>query len=135
MSATGSWAYNLNGTIDQLVVITGPAIGALLLLVGSASMVFALNAASFVVSALLVSRISVGSYPVDVTDDGSAGRFRQMLVGLHAIVRLPAARTLVAYSVLVSFPYRTDTVLFVGVSTHNLGTRPALEQSAGSLFG
>jgi hypothetical protein len=57
-----------------------------------------------------------------VTEDGSAGPFRQMLVGFQAIVRLPAARTLVAYCMLVSFLYGTDTVLFVGVSTRHLGT-------------
>ena len=115
-------ANALNGTIDQLVVITGPAIGALLLLAGSPAMVFALNAASFIFSAVLVSRISVRSHPVDVTEHGSAGPLRQMLVGVQAIVSLPAARTLVAYSVLVSFLYGTDTVLFMGVSTHLLGT-------------
>lgn len=115
-------ANALNGTIDQLVVITGPAIGALLLLAGSPAMVFALNAASFILSAVLVSRITVRSHPVDVTEHGSAGPLRQMLVGLQAIVGLPAARTLVAYSVLVSFLYGTDTVLFVGVSTDRLGT-------------
>jgi len=36
--------------IDQLVVIAGPAVGAILLVVGSAPMVFAVNAASFALS-------------------------------------------------------------------------------------
>jgi CRP-like cAMP-binding protein len=45
-----------------------------------------------------------------------------MLVGVRAISALPAARTLVAFSVLVSYVYGTDTVLFVGVSAHRLGT-------------
>jgi hypothetical protein len=47
-----------------------------------------------------------------------------MTVGVRAITRLPAARTLVAYCGLVSFLYGTDTVLFVGVSEHRLGTGP-----------
>ncbi len=71
---------------------------------------------------MLVSRISARSRPVDVTEGGSAGPLRQMLVGVRTIAALPAARTLVAYSVLVSFVYGTDTVLFVGVSAHRLGT-------------
>lgn len=115
-------ANALNGTIDQLVVILGPAVGALLLLAGSPTIVFALNAASYLASAAFVSRITVRSRPVDVTEGGSAGPLRQMMVGIRTIAGLPAARTLVAYSVLVSFVYGTDSVLFVAVSAHRLGT-------------
>lgn len=117
-------ANALNGMIDQLVVIAGPAVGAILLMLGSASMVFAVNAASFALSALIVSRIRTRSRSVDVTEGGRAGPLRQMTVGVGAIMRLPAARTLVAYCGLVSFLYGTDTVLFVGVSEHRLGTGP-----------
>jgi len=84
--------------------------------------VFGVNAASFVVSAVLVSRIRTRSRPVDVTEKGQTGPLHQMLVGAQTIVRLPAARTLVAFCALVSFVYGTDTVLFVGVSQHRLGT-------------
>ncbi len=115
-------ANALNSTIDELVVIAGPAVGAVLLLVASPAAVFGVNAASFVLSAAIVSRISTRSQPVDVTEEGSAGPLKQMMVGVRTIVDLAAARTLVAYSVLVSFVYGTDTVLFVGVSEHRLGT-------------
>ena len=117
-------ANALNGMIDQLVVIAGPAVGAILLMLGSAPMVFAVNAASFAVSALIVSRMRTRSRPVDVTEGGRAGPLRQMTVGVRTIMGLPAARTLVAYCGLVSFLYGTDTVLFVGVSEHRLGTGP-----------
>ena len=93
-----------------------------LLVIGSASFVFAINAASFVASALILSRMRARSRPVDVTEGGTAGPLRQMAVGVRTIIGLSAARTLVAYSVLVSFVYGTDTVLFVGVSEHRLGT-------------
>jgi MFS family permease len=115
-------ANALNDTIDNLVVIAGPAIGAVLLLVGSPAVGFAVNAASFVLSAGAVSRIRARTQPIDVTEAGSAGPLRQMTVGVRAIASLPAARVLVAFSVLVSFLYGTDTVLFVGVSAHRLGT-------------
>jgi CRP-like cAMP-binding protein len=117
-------ANALNGTIEELVVIAGPAVGALLLLAGSPTLVFGVNAASFAISAVIVSRISMRSRPVDVTEGGTAGPLHQMTVGVKTIARLSAARTLVAYSVLVSFVYGTDTVLFVGVSQHRLGTGP-----------
>ncbi len=115
-------ANALNGTIDNLVVIVGPAVGAALLLLGSPAAAFAANAVSFVISAGLVSRIQARSRPVDVTEQGTAGPLAQMKVGVQAIVALPAARTLVAFCALVSFVYGTDTVLFVGVSEHRLGT-------------
>jgi MFS family permease len=117
-------ANALNGTIDQLVVIVGPAVGALLLLIASPGAVFGVNAGSFVLSALLVGTIRTRSRPVDVTEGGEAGPLRQMMVGVRAIAEQPAARTLVAYCGLVSFVYGTDTVLFVGVSAHRLGTGP-----------
>ena len=115
-------ANALNSTIENLVVISGPAVGAALLLIGSPAAVFTLNAASFVIAAALVIRMKARSEPVDVTEGGTAGPLRQMVVGARTIAALPAARTLVAYSVLVSFVYGTDTVLFVGVSAQRLGT-------------
>ncbi len=117
-------ANALNGTIENLVVVAGPGIGAVLLALGSPALAFGVNASSFLVSAALVSRISIRSRPVDVTEAGSAGPLEQMKVGVRTIMALPAARTLVAYSALVSFVYGTDTVLFIGVSEHRLGTGP-----------
>jgi predicted MFS family arabinose efflux permease len=117
-------ANALNGSIEQLVIIVGPAVGAGLLLISSATWVFGFNTACLVVSALLVSRIRTRSRPVDVTDEGRTGLLKQMAVGARTIISLPAARTLVGYCVLVSFVYGTDNVLFVAVSEHRLGTGP-----------
>jgi hypothetical protein len=115
-------ANALNGTIQNLVVIAGPAVGAGLLLLGSPALAFAVNAGSFVLSAAIVSRIRARSRPVDVTEEGTAGPLRQMAFGVRTIASLPAARTLVAFSALVCFVYGTDTVLLVAVSVHRLGT-------------
>ena len=83
---------------------------------------FGIDAASFAISALIVSRIRMRSRTVDVTEGGEVGALRQMVVGFRTITESTAARTLVAYSVLVSFVYGTDTVLFVAVSDEKLGT-------------
>src|SRR4051812_20434987 len=115
-------ANALNSMIENLVVVLGPAVGAVVLALGSPALTFGIDAASFAVSAVLVSRISVRSRPVDVTEGGTAGPLRQMAVGLRAITESTAVRTLVAYSVLVSFVYGTDTVVFVAVSDAQLGT-------------
>jgi CRP-like cAMP-binding protein/predicted MFS family arabinose efflux permease len=115
-------ANALQSTIDNLVIVVGPAIGAVLLLAGSAGIVFFVNAASFGVAAMLVTRIRYRSSKVDVTEGGSAGVLRQLAVGVKAILGARSARALVALCALVSFIYGTDTVLFVGVSAHKLGT-------------
>jgi CRP-like cAMP-binding protein/MFS family permease len=117
-------ANALNGTIENLTVITGPAVGAGLLALGDPGTVFVINAASFALSALLVARIKARSRPVDVTEEGEAGAFAQMLVGVRTILHSPSARVPVAFCGLVSFVYGTDTVLFVGVSDAKLGTGP-----------
>ena len=115
-------ANALNGTIENLTVITGPAIGAGLLALGSPSTVFAINAVSFLLSAVIVARMKVRSRPVDVTESGEAGVMEQMLVGVRTIVHSPSARVPVAFCGLVSFVYGADTVLFIGVSDTKLDT-------------
>ncbi len=115
-------ANTLRNTVDNLVVIAGPAFGALLLVLGSATAAFAANAASFALSALVVSRLRARSAPVDVTEGGSVGPLRQMLVGVRAIVASSPASLLVLYCAVASFVYGTDTVLFVVVAQQRLGT-------------
>ena len=117
-------ANALNGTIENLVVIVGPAIGAGLLALGSPALAVGVDAASFVLSALIVSRIRTRSRPSDVTDGGTAGALAQMIAGVRTIVSSPGVRLLVGFTALVSFVYGTDTVLLVGVSDEKLGTGP-----------
>jgi MFS family permease len=115
-------ANALNATVDNLTIIVGPMLGALLLLAsGSVVVVFIANAASFAIAGLMAARIKQRLQPVEL-DSGPGGVWREMTVGVKAILDEPAARTLVAFSVLVSFVYGADTVLFVGVSEHKLGT-------------
>jgi CRP-like cAMP-binding protein len=113
-------ANALNGTIENLVVVVGPAIGALLVVVASPAGAFGVNAASFAISAVLVSRIRTRSRPDPQAVADSS--LRQIADGVRTVVSLPPARTLVAFCALVSFVYGTDTVLFMGVSAQRLGT-------------
>jgi len=115
-------ANALQSTINNLVIVLGPAIGAVLLLASSAALVFFVNAASFGAAGFLVTRIRYRSRKVDVTEGGSANALKQMTVGVKTILGARSARALVALCALVSFIYGTDTVLFVGVSAHKLGT-------------
>lgn len=115
-------ANTLRNTVENVAVVAGPAIGALLLLVGPPALAFGVNTLSFVWSALVVSRVRIRSKPVDVTEGGSAGPLRQMLVGFQAIRASSTATVLVAYSVIASFVYGVDTVQFVVLSEDRFGT-------------
>ena len=115
-------ANALRSTIDNLCVIIGPGIGAGLLLVGPPEVAIALNAATFLTSSILVGRIHQRSRPVDVTEGGAVGPFRQMLVGIRAIGSTAVSTALVTFTVVATFVFGVDTVLFVVVSRDVLGT-------------
>jgi MFS family permease len=115
-------ANALNATVDNLTIVSGPMVGALLVLVtGSAVVVFAVNAASFVVAGVLAARINTQLPPVEPEDD-SDGVWHEVSTGIKSALNDPSARTLVAFSVLVGFISGTDVVLFAGVSADKLGT-------------
>ena len=67
-------ANSLRGVIENVVQVGGPALGALQLLIAPAWSVFALDAATFVLSAIIVLRIRMRSRPVDVTKSRGARR-------------------------------------------------------------
>ena len=115
-------ANTFRNTIDNIAIIVGPAIGGVLLLVGSPALVFLVNAATFVFSALVLSRMKARSKPVDVTEGGRDGPLRQMLVGVKAIASSRTATVLCAFSVIASFVYGVDTVQLIVLSQERLGT-------------
>lgn len=109
-------ANALNATIDNLVVVVGPALGAVLLLAGGPALAIAGNGLSFGLAAALVPTLKVRSRPSDVSDGGRAGPLRQVLDGFRALMASAAVATFVAFSVLASFVYGTDTVLFIPIA-------------------
>ncbi len=110
----------LTETVNNVAIVVGPAVGALVLLVGSPSVVMALDSLTFVVSAALVSRMKARSVPTDVTAAG--GPLRQIVVGVRAITGSWSAAILVSFTILTTALYGTDTVLFVFLSKDKLGT-------------
>jgi predicted MFS family arabinose efflux permease len=115
-------ANALRNMVDNVAIVAGPLVGALILLVGPPPVAFLANAATFALSAVVVTRMSVRSKPVDVTEGGTSGPLRQMLVGVRAIASSSTAALLVTYSVIASFVYGVDTVQFVVLSDERLGT-------------
>lgn len=115
-------ANSMQSAVENLALVLGPAVGALLILLGPPSVVFAVNAATFGVSALLVSRMAARSRPGDITEGGTAGPLKQMAAGFRAFAGSATVVLLASFSILASFVYGTDTVLFVFVSKDLLGT-------------
>ena len=105
-------ANGLTGALENLTVLVGPALGAALLFVADPWIVFLINAGTFAVAASLVAMVRTRSTATDVTEGGNAGVLRQLSVGFKAIGSSTTAGVLVGFSVLASFVYGTDTVLF-----------------------
>jgi MFS family permease len=106
--------------LENLVVIVGPGIGGLLLLTGRPVIGVAINAASFVIAAAVVSRLHVrsrgGADPEDST-------LQQWKAGLKAVVAKPIAIAAILFCALDSAVYGASTVLYVPLSI-KLGTGP-----------
>jgi MFS family permease len=115
-------ANSMQSVVENLTIVLGPAIGALLTLLGPPAITFAVNAASFGVAAVLVARVSVRSRPGDISEGGGAGALRQMAAGFQAFFGSPTVVLLGGFSILATFVYGTDTVLFVVISKQLLGT-------------
>jgi len=118
-------ANSAQSAVENLSVIVGPAIAGALLVFSPPAVVFALNAATFGVSALLVGRIHARSRPADISEGGAVGPLKQMAGGFVAFVESPTVMLLAGFSILASFVYGTDTVLFVVISRDQLGTGSA----------
>jgi CRP-like cAMP-binding protein/predicted MFS family arabinose efflux permease len=115
-------ANSAQSAVENLSIIVGPAIAGLLLVFSPPAVVFAINAATFGFSAVVVSRMHTRNHPSDITEGGTAGPLRQMAAGIAAFVESSTVMLLAGFSIIASFVYGTDTVLFVVVSKDQLGT-------------
>ena len=118
-------ANSAQSAAENLSVIVGPAFAGALLIFMPPSVVFAVNAATFGLSAALVSRMRARSRPGDITEGGTVGPLKQMAGGVAAFFESPTVMLLAGFSILASFVYGTDTVLFVVISRDQLGTGSA----------
>jgi CRP-like cAMP-binding protein/predicted MFS family arabinose efflux permease len=109
-------------TINNVAIIAGPAVGAIVLALGNPATVMGIDSVTFLISAALVSRVHARSEPTDVTRDG--GPFRQIAVGVRAIVGSSTAVLLTSFTIVTTALYGTDTVLFLFISKDRLGTGP-----------
>ncbi|MCU1594323.1 MAG: transporter, partial [Frankiales bacterium] len=110
----------LGELINNVAIVAGPAVGALVLAAGQPAVVMAANAVTFAVSALLLSRMEARSVPTDVRQDG--GVLAQVAVGVKAVVGSSTAALLTGFTIITTLLYGVDSVLFVTLSRDKLGT-------------
>ena len=113
-------ANSLFSALENLVVVLGPGIGGLLLLTGRPVIGVAINAASFVVAAAVISRLRVRSRGGADSEDSAV---QQWKAGLSALAAQPVAVAVVLFCALDSAVYGASTVLYVPLSVR-LGTGP-----------
>jgi MFS family permease len=104
-------------TVQDLGVLIGPAIGAVLLGVAPAWVAFAATGAAFAVSAVLISAMRPDSARVG----GRASRVGQLAEGLRAVRMTSFAPWLIVIVAMVEFTYGAQTVQLVVYATHSLG--------------
>jgi MFS family permease len=122
-------------------IIAGPALGGILLLLGSPALAFGLNAATFGLSALTVLAIPGGAaFAPGPPAERPAGLLRGVADGAAVLRSRPQALRLVGADIMCSTVYGMQTVLLIlvarqaGLGTHGYGYLFA-GLGAGSLAG
>jgi predicted MFS family arabinose efflux permease len=106
--------------VTGIGIVLGPALGGVLLLLGSAASAFALNALTFGLSALAVLAIRADGdrnpFRVRRAAERPDGLLREMAQGAAALRAHPAALRLVGADIMCSVLYGAQTVLLLLVS-------------------
>jgi MFS family permease len=103
-------------TVEDLGIVIGPAIGAILLGVAPAWIAFLANGATFAVSALLISTMRPGAAPAG----GHASSTAQLAQGLRTVRTTPFAPWLIVIVAMVEFTYGAQTVQLVVYAKQSL---------------
>jgi MFS family permease len=104
-------------TVQDLGILIGPAIGAILLAVAPAWIAFLANGATFAVSALLILTMRPDAAPAG----GRAAGVARLAGGLRTVRTTAFARWLIVIVAMVEFTYGAQTVQLVVYATRSLG--------------
>ncbi len=105
-------------TVQDLAIVVGPAVGALLLAVTSPAAAFVANAGTFAISALLFSRLR-GQAPRAARTQGA--RAAGLVDGVRTARATPFVIPLFLLVAMVEFTYGAQTVQLVIYGTRSLG--------------
>ena len=114
-------ANSLFSALENLVVVAGPGIGGLLLLTGRPVISVVINAASYLIAAVVISRLRVRSRGGGEADGST---LQQLTAGLRTLAAQPVALAVILFCALDSAVYGATTVLYVPLSIR-LGTGPS----------
>ena len=116
-------ANGAESVVENLSVVVGPAIGAALLALGSASAAFAINGVTFLIAAVLAFTLHVRSRGAGSEEHrtGDVGWVRRMGRGFDELGRSSDARVLAGYMLGTSFLYGAQTVILVLVASDQMG--------------
>jgi MFS family permease len=121
-------ANAVRGMITPACVTAGPALGAVLLLIGPPAVAFAVNAGTFFVSGLLIASIPAGpefarapkpdgaAAATDSAIDGIRTLLRELRQGAQALRAAPEAGWMVSADTAASLVYGAQTVLLLLVA-------------------
>jgi len=125
-------ANALISTVDSLSIAIGPALGGLILLFGPPEIAFAVNAVTFVASALFLSRLTPPpeAQATEATEESQTLR-GQLVEGMKAMTSSSGVAFLVALLVAATLTYGEETVLYPLVSRDLLSTG---SQGVGFIF-
>jgi predicted MFS family arabinose efflux permease len=113
-------ANALTGVVDNITITLGPALGSVLLLMGSPSMAIALNAITFLVSALFVWRIR--NSDVGDSDAEPESLRHRLTTGVRAMTSSPDIMLLVLISLGFTLTFGMEIVLFPLIADELLST-------------
>ncbi len=116
-------ANSVTSTITNACIALGPAIGGVLLLLGSSSTAFFVNAATFLGSAVAVGRIrsDLGPSRAEEHPTGAGGTLQRIREGVRAIGGSPDVVVLVGAWCANAFLYGGEIVLWALLAADRLG--------------
>jgi MFS family permease len=120
-------ANGARGVIAPACVAAGPAIGAILLLIGPPQVAFAINACTFIISGLLVASIAGGpefTAPAREAKENVASVLSGLRAGARTLIRTPEAGWMVSADTAGSLVYGSQTVLLLAIA-NRLGLHAA----------
>jgi predicted MFS family arabinose efflux permease len=113
-------ANALESAVENLAVVLGPAIGAGLLVIGSPTFAFVVNALTFVASALCAAALQVHSRGSGRADADGSAPDAGLLHGFRELARSADVRVLGGYMLGTAFVYGIQTVILVLVASEQL---------------
>jgi MFS family permease len=107
-------------TVEHTALVVGPALGGLLLILGSPTLAFAVNGVTFLASAASVARIQMK--PEAAAEEERSSLVERVVEGLRAIASSGQVSILVVFFITVSLVYGFELVLLILVSERLLDT-------------